>query len=199
VARNEIGRRSKLGLRRLCGSGVLVGLAALASGCLPPLEVGVTTRSGVAPVVVSCGAYISSIEASDSDTGQLVWSAEAVVSESGAVAGKGSVRVGELPDAGWVERVSLQEKELPSTWRIVVGTHPDFETIVAPADGNGATVYRPAGSESASKFDEQTCGGLPFSLRTSRIIAGGIVLLGVLLLGLLILRSRRRSAADRAG
>jgi hypothetical protein len=192
------GRDRRMTTRRMrwALTGVLLGTLALASGCVPPFEIGVESNGDGPPVAVSCGTYITSVEALDDSTGAVLWSARVTGTDPRTIEDKGRVRVGQLPAEGWEEVVPLEGEPSSRTWRLVVGTRTENETVVVPVDGDPSTVYRSGGTESATHFKDQTCGGLPVSLTTYRVVVGICVLVAGMVVIALVVRSRRRRQAQ---
>ena len=78
----------------------------------------------------------------------------------------------------------------PSTWQFNVDAIEEVVITVSDAEFETDRIYRPGHkSESASRFDDQTCSGLPVSLTALCNGFVGAVVIGV---GALVLFLRRR-------
>jgi hypothetical protein len=179
------------------GLGVICVLfcAVALSGCSPSRAHGVRMGDDGIPRVVSCGAWITSVDVSDARSGRSLWSARATSSDG---YGESSVDVGSLPNFDWVATGPPEPARHPKTWRFVIGLG-DHKDVIVVTDSQFAVgrVFVPGRNQSVSAghFDNETCNGFPISASALRVLAlvallGGFALFGVIVSA--VKRERRR-------
>lgn len=166
-------------------------MTVLMSACTAANKTGVRLAEDGLPVVVNCGTWIERVEVTDADTGRTVWAAHAVAAPDGGIPGRATVPLGS-PPRQWTEDSALDLDPRPSTWRFTVDAIDEVVITVSDAEFETGRVYRPGSkSESASRFDDQTCSGLPVSATVLRAGFGGALLIGAGVVAVALLRRRR--------
>jgi hypothetical protein len=173
-------------------------MALLMTGCPAANHTGVGLGKEGLPVVVNCGTWIRRVDVTDADTGRRVWTAHAARTAEG-MDDVGSVALGSLPGRTWVEDHPLALEPRPATWRFMVEALGDDAVVVVVSDGEfePGRVHRPGNRTlSARQFREETCSGIPISVRTLRLMLAAAAVIGVGTT--LVLRSRRRRRVRHA-
>lgn len=160
-------------------------------GCTAANYTGVSLGTDGVPVVINCGTWIERVEVTDADTGRRVWSAQAVKSPDGGIPGRATVGLGS-PPSQWTEDSPLALEPRPSMWRFTVEALDEVVIVVSDTDFQPDRVYRPGNeSESASRFDRQTCSGIPVSPSVLRVGFAGAAVVGGAVVALSLRRRRR--------
>ena len=172
------------------GAAALLLTGLTLSGCSAADHTAVRLGDAGVPVVLNCGTWIERIRVTDADTGRQVWAAHAVAEPDGDVAGVADLTVGSLPGRSWVQDASPALRPRPSRWRFTVTSVDEIVIVVPDAEFEPGRVYRPGGkSESATRFHDQTCSGMPMSAGAFRIVCAT----AVLVVGAIVVRARRQS------
>jgi hypothetical protein len=162
------------------------------SACPAANHTGVLIADDGLPRVINCGTWIAAVSVKDADSSRVVWEAHART--PGSAATVGSVSLGALPSRRWVEDAALAVEPRPARWRFDVDALPSVTILVTDTEFEIGRVYRPGNQvEPLSRFDEQTCSGVPISNKAFRILFGAFVVMaaGVGVAGWLRDRLRR--------
>lgn len=170
-------------------------MAVLLSACTAANKTGVRLAEDGLPVVVNCGTWIERVEVTDADTRRTVWVAHAVAAPDGGIPGRATVPLGS-PPRQWTEDSALELDPRPSTWQFTVDAIDEVVITVSDAEFETGRVYRPGNEpEPASRFDGQTCSGIPVSPTVLRVGFAGTVVVG----GVVVVLSLRRRRPAPAG
>jgi hypothetical protein len=147
------------------------------------------------PAAVNCGTSIRSVSVEDVRTGALVWSAAAIDPDN-SYSEVSWVLIGRAPTE-WRELDPYRPGSAPSKWRFTIETYAGPSVIEAPSTGRSDEVLRVDGTETAQKWKEQTCTGLPFTSAVRVRIVLALVAVGAVAAAALVWYERRRRSAPQ--
>jgi hypothetical protein len=184
------------GARRGVALGALaLVVATVLAGCSPDNVTGIGLASDGMPLLRNCGAWFRAVQATDEQSGRVVWSA---AKRSGASEfGVDKVTVGLLPDKDWEQQSPLSRDPRPVIWRFAIQFRESGPQTVDVSDADlvaGALVVSGrSGHISEKAFRDDLCGYAPLvSGRTVLVSLGLVGLLGVI--AVFLARRKRRRA-----